>query len=92
MYYRAYNVGHVRGKIVQKYVVSTGRSQNSTGEVEPGVLLKYVEGLVKKNVSQEEINQIPGKIGIEYDIWPVIKIIMENELKMKRITLTRAKQ
>jgi hypothetical protein len=56
VYYKAYNVGHVRGKTVQKYVGSIRKSQNSTGEVEPGVLLKYVERLVKKNVSQEEIN------------------------------------
>ena len=35
VYYKAYDVGHVRGKIVQKYVGSIGKSQNSTGEVEP---------------------------------------------------------
>ena len=58
--------------------VILGSHRIPLGRLNPRVLLKYVERLVKKNVTQEEINQILRKIGIEYDIWPVIKIIMEN--------------
>ena len=52
----------------------------------------YVQRLMNKGIPQENIDQILRKIGIEYDIWSITKIIIENELNVKNITLTRKKQ
>ncbi|EQD29643.1 hypothetical protein B1B_18669, partial [mine drainage metagenome] len=41
----------------------------------------------RKGISQEEINEILKKIGIEYDAWPITRIIIENDLKMKKLFL-----
>lgn len=87
VYYKAYDVKRVKGKIVQKYVGYIGKSPNSTKEVEPDVLLQYIERLIKKKVSQEDINSILKKMGIEYDAWPVTKIIIENDLRLNKLFL-----
>ena len=41
----------------------------------------------KKGISQEEMDEILKKIGIEYDAWPITKIIIENDLKLKKVFL-----
>ena len=68
-YYKAYDVKRVNGKVVQKYVCYPGKSPNSTNKIEAKVLLQDVERLIKKNISQEAINSILKKMGIEYDVW-----------------------
>ena len=42
---------------------------------------------MKKGISQEEIGEILKKIGIEYDALPITKILIENDLKLKKIFL-----
>ena len=86
-YYKAYDVKRVNGKIVQKYVGYIGKSPDSKREIEPETLLPYVERLFRKGISQEKINIILKKMGIEYDALPITKIIIENDLKMKKIFL-----
>ena len=86
-YYKAYDVKRVNGKIVQKYVGYIGKSPDSKREIEPETLLPYVERLFRKGISQEKINVILKKMGIEYDALPITKIIIENDLKMKKIFL-----
>ena len=49
--------------------------------------MKYLERLLKKGISQEEIGEILKKIGIEYDTWPITKILIENDLKLKKVFL-----
>ena len=46
-----------------------------------------MERLLKHGISQEEIDEILKKIGIEYDAWPITKIIIENDLKLDKIYL-----
>ncbi len=53
-----------------------GKSPNSTKEIEPGVLLRHVEKLVKKTMSWEDINSILKKMGTEYGAWPITRIII----------------
>ena len=72
---------------MQKYVGYLGKSLNSKTEIEPEVIIQYVSRLLKKGISQEEIDQILKKIGIEYDAWPVTKIIIENDLKLQKVFL-----
>ena len=33
------------------------------------------------------MDKILKKIGIEYDAWPITKIIIENDLKLKKVFL-----
>ena len=77
----------VNGKVVQKYFGYLGKSLNSKNEIEPEEILKYVSRLLKKGISQEGIDEILKKIGIEYDAWPITKITIENELKLKEVFL-----
>ena len=86
-YWELVDVKRVNGKVVQKYVGYLGKSLNSKTEIEPEVIIQYVSRLLKKGISQEEIDQILKKIGIEYDAWPVAKIVIENDLKLQKVSL-----
>ena len=86
-YWELVDVKRVNGKVVQKYVGYLGKSLNSKNEIEPEEILKYISRLLKKGISQEEMDEILKKIGIEYDAWPITKIIIENDLKLKKIFL-----
>ena len=77
----------VNGKVVQKYVGYLGKSLNSKNEIEPEEILKYISRLLKKGIGLEEIDEILKNIGIEYDAWPITKIIIENDLKLKKVFL-----
>ena len=87
VYYNLVDEKRVIGKVVQKYVGYLGKSLNSKTEIEPEEILKYVSRLLKKGISQEEIDEILKKIGIEYDAWPITKIIIENDLKLQKVFL-----
>ena len=50
-------------------------------------IIKYVQKLLKKDIKLEEIDEILKKIGIEYDPLPITKIIIENDLRMKKVFL-----
>ena len=86
-YWELVDVKRVNGKVVQKYVGYLGKSLNSRNEIEPEEILKYISRLLKKGISQEEIDEILKKIGIEYDAWQITKIIIENDLKLKKVFL-----
>ena len=77
----------VNGKVVQKYVGYLGKSLNSKTEIDPEEIMKYVSRLLKKGISQEDMDEILKKIGIEYDAWPITKIIIENDLKLQKVFL-----
>ena len=53
----------------------------------PKEILPYLERLLTLGISQEDINTILKKIGIEYDAWPITKIIIENDLKLQKVFL-----
>ena len=55
--------------------------------IEPEEIVKYVSRLLDKGINQEEINDILKKIGIDYDAWPITKIVFENDLKLKKVFL-----
>ena len=87
VYYNLIDEKRINGKIVQKYVGYLGKSPNSKSEIEPKDILQYIERLLNMEISQEEINSILKKIGIDYDAWPITKIIIENDLKLKKLFL-----
>ena len=72
---------------MQKYVGYLGKDPKAKKEITPEDILPYVERLLRKGISQEEIDQILRKIGINYDAWPITKIIIENDLKLQKIFL-----
>jgi len=86
-YYELIEEKWVNGKVVQKYVGYLGKDPKAKNEVRPGDILPYIERLLNMGISQEEIDQILKKIGIEYDAWPITKIIIENDLKLKKVFL-----
>ncbi len=86
-YYELINVKRVNGKTVQKYVGYLGKDPKSKIEVNPSDILPYIGRLLTMGISQEEIDEILKKIGIDYDAWPITKIIIENDLKMKKVFL-----
>ena len=87
VYYNLIDEKRINGKIVQKYVGYLGKSPNSKSEIEPKDILQYIERLLNMEISQEEINSILKKIGIDYDAWPITKIIIENDLKLNKLFL-----
>ena len=86
-YWELIDEKRVNGKVVQKYVGYLGKSLKSKNEIEPEEILKYVQRLLKKGINQDEIDSILKKIGIEYDAWPITKIIIENDLKLQKVFL-----
>lgn len=87
IYYSLVDEKRVNGKVVQKYVGYLGKDPKAKKEITPEDILPYVERLLRKGISQEEIDQILRKIGINYDAWPITKIIIENDLKLKKVFL-----
>jgi hypothetical protein len=86
-YYHVMDERWVNGKPVRKYVGYLGKSPNSKNEIEPGEIMKYLERMLKKGISQEEIDLILKKMGIGYDAWPITGIVIENNLKLQKIFL-----
>ncbi|MCL4451601.1 MAG: hypothetical protein M1327_03125 [Candidatus Thermoplasmatota archaeon] len=86
-YYTVVDETWVNGKPMRKYIGYLGKSPKSKNEVEPELLLQYIQRLLEKGISQEEIGEILKKIGIDYDAWPITKIIIENDLKLNRAFL-----
>jgi ABC-type transport system involved in cytochrome c biogenesis ATPase subunit len=86
-YYQLIDVKRVRGKTVQKYVVYLGKSIASKSEISIGEILPYVTRLMDLEVPDSEIYEILGKIGIDSDISPITKIVIENDRKLKRTFL-----
>jgi ABC-type multidrug transport system ATPase subunit len=86
-YYELIEEKWVNGKVEQKYIGYLGKNPNSKKEITPEDTLPYVERLLNIGISQDEIDQILRKIGIEYDAWPITKIIIENDLKLKKVFL-----
>ena len=87
VYYNLVDEKRVNGKVVQKYAGYLGKNLNSKKELEPGDILPYITRLLNRGISQEDIGSILKKIGIDYDAWPITKIIIENDPKLKKVFL-----
>jgi len=87
VYYNLVDEKRVNGKVVQTYAGYLGKDPHSKNEIEPDDMVPYITRLLNRNISQEDIDSILKKIGIEYDAWPITKIIIENDLKLKKTFL-----
>ena len=77
-YWELVDVKRVNGKIVQKYVGYLGKNPNSKIELTGKDIFPYVERLLSAEISDSDIRDILKKIGIDCDISPITKIVLEN--------------
>jgi hypothetical protein len=54
VYHNLIDEKRVNGKVVQKYAGYLGKSPNSKKEIHPNDIMKYLERLLKKGISQED--------------------------------------
>lgn len=86
-YYSLVDEKRVNGKVVQKYVGYLGKSPNSKREITYHDAMKYVQRLMSAEITDVEISDILKKIGIDVDIKPITRIVLENDRKIGKIFL-----
>ncbi len=86
-YYKLVDEKRVNGKVVTKYVGYLGKSPKSIQELTPEQLLPYVRRLIDTELTDVEMQRLLRKIGVETDVWPITKIIIENDMKLKKLLL-----
>ena len=86
-YYKLYESKRVNGKPVTKYIGYLGKNPGSKNEITGKEMLPYVERLLDIEVSDNEIEDILKKTGIDCDISPITKIVLENDRKLKKTFL-----
>ena len=86
-YYKLYEVKRVNGKVRTKYVGYLGKSPGSKVDLTGKEILPYVERLLDIEISDSEIRDILKKIGIDCDISPITKIVLENDRKLGKTFL-----
>ena len=86
-YWELVDVKRVNGKVVQKYVGYLGKNPGSKVDLTGKEILPYVERLLDIEISDSEIRDILKKIGIDCDISPITKIVLENDRKLGKTFL-----
>ena len=86
-YYELVDEKRVNGRVVTKYVGYLGKSPKSIQELTPEQLLPYVRRLIDTELTDVEMQHILKKMGVETDVWPITKIIIENDMKLKKLLL-----
>ena len=86
-YYELWDSKRVGGKVVMKYVGYLGKSPKSIQELTVEQLLPYVQRLLDTELTDVDMQRILKKMGIEIDVWPITKIIIENDMKLKKLLL-----
>ena len=86
-YYKLYESKRVNGKPVTKYIGYLGKNPGSKKEITGKDILPYVDRLLDIEISDAETKDILKKIGIDCDISPITKIVLENDRKLKRTFL-----
>ena len=70
-----------------KYIGYLGKNPGSKNEITGKEMLPYVERLLDIEVSDAEIENILKKIGIDCDISPITKIVLENDRSLRKTFL-----
>ncbi len=86
-YYELWDSKRVGGKVVMKYVGYLGKSPKSIQELTVEQLLPYVQRLLDTELTDVDMQRILKKMGIEIDVWPITKIIIENDMRLKKLLL-----
>ena len=86
-YYELWDAKRVDGKVVMKYVGYLGKTPKSIQELTPERLLPYVQRLLDMELTDVDMARILKKMGVETDVWPITKIIIENDRRLKKLLL-----
>ena len=86
-YYELVDVKWVNGRTVHKYVGYLGKDLSSKREIAFGEILPYVTRLMDLEISDSGMRDVLKKIGIDTDITPITKIVLENDRKLKKTFL-----
>ena len=86
-YYKLVDEKRINGKVVQKYVGYLGKDPRSKNEISFGEVLPYVTRIMDLEISDSEMHEVLKKIGIDSDLTPITKIVLENDRKLKRTFL-----
>ncbi len=86
-YYKLVDEKRVNGKVVTKYVGYLGKTPKSIQEITPEQILPYVRRLIDTGLTDVDLQRILKKMGVETDVWHITKIIIENDMKLKKLLL-----
>ena len=86
-YYKLVDEKRVNGKVVTKYVGYLGKTPKSIQELTPELLLPYVQRLLDIELTDVDMARILKKMGVETDVWPITRIIIENDRRLKKLLL-----
>ena len=87
VYYSLVDEKRVTGKVVQKYVGYLGKDPKSKSEVTFGDILSYVTRIMDLDITDSGIHDVLKNMGIDSNVKPIIKIVLENDRKLKKIFL-----
>ncbi len=87
IYYNLIDEKRVNGKVIQTYVGYLGKDPKSKTEITFSEVLPYLTRLMDLEITDAEMHDILMKIGINVDIKPITKIILENDRKLKKMFL-----
>ena len=86
-YYKLVDEKRVNGKVVTKSVGYLGKTPKSIQELTPEQLLPYVQRLLDIELTDVDMARILKKMGVETDVWPITRIIIENDRRLKKLLL-----
>ncbi|EQD77250.1 hypothetical protein B1B_01166 [mine drainage metagenome] len=86
-YWNLVEVKRVRGKVVTKYLGYLGKTPYSKQELDPELLLPFVARLLRQNLTDIEVVEILKKMGVRMDVWPITKILLENDRHLGKLFL-----
>ncbi len=86
-YYELWDVRRVNGKVVAKYKGYIGKTPNAKAEISGKDLYPYIERLLKIGITDDQLRDILFMMGIKVDVWPIVKIIIEHDRKLGKITV-----
>ena len=86
-YYKLYDTRRIKGKVKTTYVGYLGKDPKSKVEISYGDILPYMSRLMDLEITDAEMHDILRKIGIDSDISPITRIVIENDRKLKKTFL-----
>ncbi len=86
-YYNLVEVKRVHGKVVTRYVGYVGKTPKSKQELTPEKILPYVARLLSLDLTDIDVVTVLKKMGVEMDVWPITKIVIENDRHLHRLFL-----
>ena len=86
-YYDLWDQKRVHGKVLQKYVGYLGTSPKSKQEITPEQVYLYLRRMIDSGLTSEDADAILKRMGIAVDVTAIKKLIIENDLALRRLFL-----